>query len=112
MPTYVPWCKVWLGTDLVFQGEMPLIDKNSQVGLFCLNLFLGDAFSVGHGTVEMHYRVSTKFGLEVRTFEIIPGGRPDGQMIGSHWYARPQAEFVVSQTESGTIRKGKNPRVT
>ena len=60
MPDYVPLMKVRIGTLLVKSAEMPLVDKNIQVGLFSYPLFLGEGFSVGHGTVEMFYRVGAK----------------------------------------------------
>ncbi len=112
MPTYVPWLKVWLASTLILSAEMPLVDKSAQVGLFRYPLFLGDAYSVGYGTVAMHYRVSTKYGIEARSFEIVPGGDAAGQVLGMCFYPRPQADFVVYQTESGEIRKGRNPRVS
>lgn len=112
MPDYVPWLKVWIGSDLVQTLEMPVIDKVSQVGLFCEHLFLGNQFSLGQGTAEMHYRVGGKFGIETRTFEIIAGGHTDGQTLGMYWYPKPDVEYVVFQSESGKITKGKGARVT
>lgn len=111
MPTYVPFIKVWIGSSLIIAAEMPLVDKNIQVGLFRFPLFLGVGFSAGHGTAEMHYRVGNKIGMELRTFEIVAGGHVSGQVLGSFFYRRPQANFIVYQTESGEIRRGKNPRV-
>ena len=112
MPVYVPFLKVWIASSLIHAAEMPLLDKTSQVGLFATHLFLGNEFDVGYGTAEMYYQVGGKFGIETRTFEIVPGGHVDGQVLGMFFYQKPAAEFVVYQTEAGTLRKGKNPRVS
>jgi hypothetical protein len=113
MPEDPPRYKVWRASDgaLVTAGEMPLLDKDIQVGLFKLELFLGDSFATGNHSMELMYSISTDTFIETRTFGIAAGGDTDGQVLAMYYYHRPHADFVVYQVESGLILRGKNPRV-
>lgn len=110
MPDYVPWLKIWQGSTLVLAHEMPLVDKDIQVGLFCERLFLGAGFTTGQYAVQMSYQVAHNASIESRTFAIIPGGHADGSVMGIYWYHRPHADFLVYQLEAGKIARGKEPR--
>ena len=111
MPTYVPVLKVWSGTALVLNDEMPLIDKTIQVGLFAYRLFLGEVFAVGSYVYDTTYVYGGAVFLLGGRFDVMAGGHSDGQVLGMHYYHRPHADFIVYQAEAGKILKGKSPRV-
>lgn len=95
--------------DQVLNTRMPILDRRQLTGLFHLPVFLGHQFSAGHYSVEMNYQVDTHFGLEQAEFEVLAHGHTDGHILAMHFFRRPHADFLVWQTESGKIKKGKNP---
>ena len=112
MPSYVPQIRILRASDgtAVYNGLMPVVDKTSNIGLFCSRLFLGIGFSVGMHSVSMKYFASQPFIVE-RTFEIIGAGDPKGNVLAMSYLHTPAADHIVYQTEAGLIIRGKNPRV-
>ena len=111
MPDAVPVIKVWSGSTLIVNKEMPLLDKAIQIGLFRYSLFAGELFAIGSYTIELFYVRGGVGVVEERRFDLIAGGNTAGQVISMLYYHRPQADYIVYQTEDGRIRRGKNPRV-
>ena len=114
MPDYVPRIRITTAAGVsVLVSTMPVVDKSVNVGLFVREVFLGDTFAEGMYTVEMYYSTgsATRQVVETRTFHVIAGGDPKGQVLGMHTLKKPQAEFLVYQCESGIILAGKNARL-
>lgn len=113
MPSAVPTIKITdsLGVTVLNQ-KMPLVDKVSQVGLFCSRIFLGLGFSVGSNSIRMVYTVSGQTFIVDRTFEICAAGDSRGQVLSMIYAHFPQADYVVFSTERGEISRGKNPRIS
>jgi hypothetical protein len=110
-PTDAPQIKLWspAGT-LIHQAKMPSFPQ--VTGLFYYNVFRGGLYDVaGSWNATYRYMVSTYHGAHSDNFEVMAGGHMDGHVVGMYHYRRPQADFLVHQTESGNIRKGQNPRV-
>lgn len=90
---------------------MTVLDKYGTTGLFWYPLFLDASFPTGQCRVTYSFNVGNFFGLEQDIFEVVPGGDADGTVTGMHYYARPHADFIVRSRETGTIARGRNPRV-
>lgn len=112
MPDGVPSIKVLKGITVVHNGLMPILDKTNRIGLFHSIIFLGGVFSEGTFSVRMGYSVSGVPFIESRSFEVVPAGNALGQVLGMYYLHSPQADFVVYSVESGSILKGKNPRLS
>jgi hypothetical protein len=113
MPDHVPQMKVRKSSDgsVVMSVLVPVLDKTIQAGLFVYRLFLDVRLSVGQWSVDFFYRVGGKYGVESRTFEILPGGDAKGCVLGMYYLHKPHRDVIVYQTESGTLEKGANPRI-
>lgn len=88
---------------------MPILDRRQIDGLFHLPIFLGAGYEAGHHSVTMTYQVSSHQGVDQAEFEILPYGDTDGHLLSMYFFRRPHADFVLWQTESGKIKKGRNP---
>ena len=44
------------------------------------------------------------------SFTLLPGGSPDGAAIGLFFLRRPNATYLIRQTDAGLLIRGKNPR--
>lgn len=44
------------------------------------------------------------------SFTLLPGGSPDGAVIAMFHVRRPNAGYLIRQTDSGLLIRGKNPR--
>lgn len=110
-PTDAPQLKLWDPSGaLVLATKMPAVTQ--VTGLFYYNLYLNGPYEeAGNWSATFRYMVSTYHGFQSDNFEILPGGHADGHVVGMYHYRRPQADYLVHQTESGNIRKGQNPRV-
>lgn len=102
------------GTSLVLvrQAKLAAHDRGATVGAFRLPLFLGAEFSVS-GRYLVVIRWTTAGGVarcQAGTFYLLPGGSADGAVIGLAFVARPDANHLVMQTDSGSMLIGRNPR--
>ena len=112
LPDRAPTLDVWVGASHPVSGKaIPVMDRFGATGLFQYPLFLGGDFITGQGTAVYRYQVGGDWLEEEDTFEITAGGDIDGQVIAMHYYPRPHANFLVWQTTSGNIIKGRNPRL-
>lgn len=97
---------------LVRQATLAAFDRGATVGSFRLPLFLGAEFSVP-GRYLVTVRWTTAGGIarcSTGSFYLLPGGSADGAVIGLAFVARPDANHMVMQTDSGSVRRGRNPR--
>lgn len=111
MPDGVPSLKILKGATAIYQGLMPILDKVNRIGLFHSTIFLGGTFSAGTFSVRMGYSVNGASFIETRSFEVVPAGNSQGQVLGMYYLHSPQADFVVYSVESGAILRGKNPHL-
>lgn len=97
---------------LVKQATLAAHDRGAAAGSFRLPLFLGAEFSTP-GRYLVTVRWTTAGGVprcSTGTFYLLPGGSADGAVVGLAFVARPDANHMVMQTDSGSIRRGRNPR--
>lgn len=125
MPDNVPSFKFFtpagaLYTGFGTNGLLPPMDRYGTTALFGVAFPVGAAFATTGGwRVVYTWSIGTFTGLSEDTFEIVPGGNPSGNVISMYYYQRPQADFIVIQTDGdaqvlvgeGEIRAGRNPRL-
>lgn len=92
---------------------MPIEDRYVLTGWFRSTLFLGRLYATGFYTVVYYYTTNgvTVQGLDTDNFEVVGGGDARGAVIGTYFYDRPEARYIVQGLESGSIIKGRNPTV-
>ena len=111
-PTAAPQIEVWTGTSKVLSGKsIPTMDRYGVTGYFQYNLFLDSRFTTGEYKALYRFTAGSYYGLDEDTFEIVAGGDASGAVISLHCFNRPQAQFLVWQTDGGRIQKGRNPGV-
>jgi hypothetical protein len=113
VPDNVPTVRIYAASTgtLVYTAKMPVADRYGATGMFLLPIFLNAAFSVGQYYATVGYQIQGTQVLEPYNFEIVPGGDVRGSVISMTWYDRPQAKFVVMETDSGRLEYGRNPRL-
>lgn len=100
------------GLTRVRQVTLAAHDRGATRGAFRLPLFLGAEFSAS-GRYLVVIRWTTAAGVarcQAATFYLLPGGSADGAVIGLAFVARPDANHLVMQTDSGSMLIGRNPR--
>lgn len=109
-PDAAPKIDVYAGAVKVVSGKaIPALDRYGTTGLFAFNLLLGTQFATGRYSVTYRYTNGAFADLQADVFDIIAGGQPDGDIISMHWLPLPHANFLVYQTDSGKLRKVRNP---
>lgn len=81
-------------------------------GLFRRPLMLDGRFAAT-GLYAVSYSWQDSSGRacgETAQFLLRPGGHADGAVIGLRAVRRPQAVFLLRQTDAGVLARGKNPR--
>lgn len=114
LPDLPPQLKVFdASKNLVEQHLMPIEDRYVVTGWFRFPLFLGRLYSTGYYSVVYYYTTGGKTynGLDTDCFEVVGGGDVRGAVIGTYFYDRPEARYIVQGLESGSIIKGRNPTV-
>jgi hypothetical protein len=87
-------------------------DRGGATGAFRTPLFLGTEFSAP-GRYLVVIRWVTEEGVpRCRTgaFTLLAGGSADGAVVGMVFVSRPDANHLVMQTDSGRMKRGRNPR--
>ncbi len=113
VPDLPPQAKIFNGTTLVESKLMPIEDRYILTGWFRATLFLGRLYSTGFYTVVYYYSTGSEatHGVDTDNFEIVGGGNVNGAVVGTYFYSRPEANYIVQGLESGQIIKGRNPTV-
>lgn len=79
---------------------------------FALPIQIDDSFALGTYSVEYAYSVGGSAGSPSSdTFDVIAGGDLGGKVIAMAAYVRPDAQYVVVQTDAGKLLQGRNPRL-
>lgn len=76
---------------------------------FTASLKLSASYTPGHYSVVYQWAVSAALFSRLDTFEVLSGGDADGQVIALASVPRPEANFVLYQTEAGDVKSGRNP---
>lgn len=111
MPDAAPQLAMFTAAGVLIRRILlPADVQSQQTGLFRLPLFLNESFSAGaiHGYIE--WRVSGSLFAEPVSFRILPGGSTDGSVISMTHVRRPSSNYLLWQTDAGTIFRGTNPR--
>jgi hypothetical protein len=102
------------GTRVLTQKFIPPLDRYGTAvpaTVWQYNQFMDERLSAGRYTIVYRWTISSFYGTALDSFEVVAGGNPKGTAISSYYYRRPNADFVVQQTDAGRIIKGRNPGV-
>ena len=112
VPSYQPVAAIWSDTPSLVE-TVDLVVKSVDVidGLFGFDLFLGSKYSTGFHDVHFKWKANGKDGINYQQFEIVAGGNSAGSVNATHWWQRPEANYVISLREDGTLVQGRNPYI-
>lgn len=111
-PTAAPTLSIYSDSARVVGGlTIPPADRYGSPGYFQRKVFLDGRFTTGQYRAVMRYTIGAYEGVAVDTFEIVPGGDAAGTPIAMYFYRRPNCDWVIQQTDAGTILKRRNPRL-
>jgi len=114
LPENPPYIDFRSDSALVQQVQMPIQDRYVVTGFFVYPLRLGSSYSAGRYTATHFYRVTGAnnfHGLGVDYFEVVAGGDSDGAIVTQAYWQRPEATYLIQQTESGNVNLKRNPSV-
>lgn len=94
----------------VLSLDMPIDDDTMYV--FRLKIPLNSSFSEGLYRIVYRYKANASVKLQVDYFQIVAGGSSEGAPIAMFPWARPEANYVVLQTDGGKVYQGRNPSLT
>lgn len=97
---------------LVQTVELAACNRGAATGHFRRPLFLGITYSTT-GRYLVIFRWATAGGVArsvTGSFTVLPGGDGDGHVIAQCFVARPDANHLIAQTDSGRVVRGRNPR--
>lgn len=110
VPDTHPVVEVRSESGFVEERRVPADDQDAVPGLFRGPLFLGSLYATGR--YHLYFRWADSDGemrVEIHDFEIAPGGQADGAVISMTSVERPQANFLLFNTDAGRLVRGRNP---
>jgi hypothetical protein len=111
-PDEAPRATIWSTASICASNIwIPPIHRTASPGLFQYPLHLDSRFPAEYYTAEISWKVNGAPRATIVHFEVVGGGHPDGAVISMYAFSRPQAEFLVFQTDAAKIFKGRNPSV-
>lgn len=90
--------------------DMPIDDATNYV--FRLQVPLNSTFSTGTHRAVYRYKANGAVRLGVDYFQIVAGGGNQGAPIAMFPWPRPEANYIVMQTDNGKVYQGRNPSLT
>ena len=114
-PDLRPFIEFWrLGATntLLKTADMASYLPGVQEGTFRYNEFLGPLYSqtVRHAVIIRFTDQDGVPRLVAGSFELVGGGSQAGTIISMTAVARPDARYLLTSTDAGTISRRKNPR--
>lgn len=114
-PLYHPQAKIYRDGSppaLVESVFLPADQQGVDTGVFRLARQLTGLYgTAGRYLVVFAWTTSAGAGRTLQTsFTLLPGGSPDGATISLFYVRRPNAGYLIRQTDSGLLIRGKNPR--
>lgn len=83
----------------------------TATGLFGFDEFVGSSYSAGFYHALLAWKIGgSQYGVLI-PFEVLPSGDAKGCFTSLYFYDRPQAQYVVGNTESGVLEYHSNPGV-
>lgn len=91
--------------------SLPPVDPSAAPGLFGHSFHMDGRLAEGPGRVRYSWAVSGVPRSREGFYEVVAGGHADGAVIAGFAYHRPHGEFIVMETDSSKLKRGRNPAV-
>lgn len=113
-PTAAPVVSIYdsTGTSVGTTWKMPPIQLNVRTGYFQIRILLTSAFSAGKYVGVVTCTVGGSSFMATFNFTVLANGNAKGAYQSLHHFDCPHFEYLVGQTEDGTIEWRKNPRAS
>ena len=111
LPDNPPYIDFHGDAGKIEQVQMPIQDRYVVTGLFVYPLFLDGTYPAGRYRATHFYKTSDYNGLDTDVFEVAAGGDADESIITQAYWQRPEATYIVQQTEADNILLRRNPAV-
>lgn len=112
-PDAAPQMRIYTGPvpaqTAIVARSIPVQDRNGTTGLFVFPQLLDSRFGSGTYCALYLWTVGGVYRDALDQFEVIDGGAAGGQVISAAWFPRGASNFLIYQTDSGTLNKGRNP---
>ena len=96
----------------VLSKKIPITDSVKTTGYFLYDLCLDSSFPVGEYFLQFLYEHSgTIRSSELDTFEVVAGGNASGRGIAMTFFKPPTNEYIIVQTDTGIVKRFRNPEV-
>lgn len=112
LPDAAPQVDVYSHSGLGLTRTVPVLEPAATTGLFKGSLFLNAGFTPGTWCLSFRWKVGSYVGSSLASFEVAPGGDGSGQVLALFYFHQPNADYYVQQRTSGSVFKGKNPRLS
>lgn len=105
VPDRAPEARIFTpGGALNGHFSLPIQDRYTVRGLFQRLLPATSFFNaVGNWRVVYTWQIGAYNGMDEDTFDVTPGGSNQGNVISAFFYKRPNADYIVYQTDGGVI---------
>lgn len=88
---------------------IPIIDQRNTTGYFHYRFNLDSQYSTGDYTAIANYVISSTHYAAIHQFEVLPGGNAEGNGIAMHFFKQAAADYILMQTDQGTLKRLRNP---
>jgi len=111
-PDDVPTVHVYDADGLAIDARtIPIVDRRRVTGFFQYRLNLDADYETGWYDVIANYQIGGVNFAKTQRFEILPGGNAEGNGIAMHFFKPSVADYVLLQTDRGTLKRLRNPSV-
>lgn len=113
LPDAAPRVLVSSTSEQVTTLKVPITDSVKTTGYFLYDLCLDSLFPAGEYFAQYVYEHgSVVRSAPLDTFEVVAGGDATGRGISMTFFKPPANDYIVLQTDTGTLRRFRNPEVS
>lgn len=109
LPTTAPVARIYSGSTLIETVSLPICERYKTTAYFQKRHVLGSSYSAGRYHIIYQWVISGTTYKRTACFDVASGGDADGNVIAAAAVARPEAQYVLYETESGKLQSGRNP---
>ena len=108
-PDAAPLAIVYSSTNTAEARSLPIKDRERITGYFHYRTNLDASYTAGYYTVMVNYKISGTNFAKLWHFQVLAGGNDQGNGISMHFFKQPGADYVLLQTDQGTMKRLRNP---
>lgn len=109
LPDAAPTAALYNGSSTIETITLPISNRYTTTAYFKKLFLIGSSHGAASYTVTYSWAISATPYSSGDTFTVYAGGDADGSVISAGAVEQPEANYILYETETGSLKSGRNP---